>query len=128
MKTMPVKDSRSLRVLFLGDVVGRPGRQAIERVLRTLKQGWSLDLVIANGENSAGGAGIDAGTAHDLKKAGVDLITLGDTRSSAKELLSSLRRILIGVSGPATIQTRLLLERGGALGPLPMDLKFVLST
>lgn len=92
MRTMPVKNSGSLRVLFLGDVVGRPGREAIERMLRPLKQSWALDLVIANGENAAGGAGIDAGTAHDLKKFGVDLVTLGDHAFQRKGVIDFLEK------------------------------------
>jgi len=65
-------------VLYLGDVVGRPGREALTRHVRGLRQELSLDLVIVNGENAAGGAGIDAGTAHEIRNAGVDLVTLGD--------------------------------------------------
>ena len=68
----------NLRIVVLGDIVGRPGRQAIEKVVPTLKAKFHVDLVIANGENAAGGAGIDAGTALDIKKFGVDVITLGD--------------------------------------------------
>ena len=78
MTTTPAKHAQNLRVLVLGDVVGRPGRQAVERVVRPIKERLQVDLVIINGENSAGGAGIDAGTALDLKKSGADIITLGD--------------------------------------------------
>lgn len=78
MSSSDLPAKRGLRVLFLGDVVGRPGREAITRHVRGLRQELSLDLVIANGENAAGGAGIDAGTAHEIHNSGVDLITLGD--------------------------------------------------
>jgi len=66
------------RILFLGDIVGHPGRSAVCAQLAKLRQEWAVDLVIANGENAAGGAGIHAGIASDLLAAGVDAITLGD--------------------------------------------------
>jgi metallophosphoesterase (TIGR00282 family) len=74
----PAKDSNVLRVVFLGDVVGRPGRAALKEHLFNLKESTSTDLVLVNGENAAGGAGIDPGTAREIKAAGVDVITLGD--------------------------------------------------
>ncbi len=67
-----------VRVIFLGDVVGRPGRSVIKDRLAGFREKISADIVIANGENAAGGAGIDSATAIELKNAGVDLITLGD--------------------------------------------------
>ncbi|MEY4667479.1 MAG: hypothetical protein RL518_178 [Pseudomonadota bacterium] len=75
---IPNKSDTCLRVIVLGDVVGRPGRQALTRLLRPLKQRVSADLVVVNGENAAGGAGIDAGTALEIRSAGADIITLGD--------------------------------------------------
>jgi metallophosphoesterase (TIGR00282 family) len=75
---VPQKSETNLRVIVLGDVVGRPGRQALNRLLRPLKQRVSADLVVVNGENAAGGAGIDAGTAMEIRSAGVDVVTLGD--------------------------------------------------
>lgn len=67
-----------LKVLFLGDIVGKPGRSAIARRLQQIRQELGLHAVIANGENSAAGAGITAAIAIELKACGVDLITLGD--------------------------------------------------
>jgi hypothetical protein len=90
MSGIPAKKNSHLRVLVLGDVVGRPGRQAVERLVRPLKDRLKVDLVIINGENAAGGAGIDAGTALDLRKSGADVITLGDhafQRKGANEFL-----------------------------------------
>jgi metallophosphoesterase (TIGR00282 family) len=81
-----------VRVLVFGDVVGRPGREALTRLVRPLKQQLDADVIIANGENAAGGAGIDAGTAHDIRSAGVDIITLGDhafQRKGATEFLNA---------------------------------------
>jgi metallophosphoesterase (TIGR00282 family) len=76
--TYPRKPESCVRIIFLGDVVGRPGRIALKEFLMPLKDRSEADLVIANGENAAGGAGIDPGTAREIKSAGVDVITLGD--------------------------------------------------
>lgn len=74
----PAKNREHFRVIFLGDVVGKPGRAALRDQLNALKKNVGADLVLANGENAAGGAGIDPGTAREIKAAGVDVITLGD--------------------------------------------------
>lgn len=66
------------KVLFLGDIVGRPGRTGVVDYLASLKKELDADLVIANGENSAGGAGITGKIVNELTQAGVDGITLGD--------------------------------------------------
>jgi 2',3'-cyclic-nucleotide 2'-phosphodiesterase len=65
-------------ILVIGDVIGKPGRQAIRSILSELKKQYQIDLVIANGENSAGGIGITPDTAEDLLRAGVDIITSGN--------------------------------------------------
>jgi 2',3'-cyclic-nucleotide 2'-phosphodiesterase len=67
-----------VRILVLGDVVGRPGRTFLKSHLDDIRKHLSADLVFANGENAAGGAGITAKTAEEIRKAGVDAITLGD--------------------------------------------------
>jgi len=67
-----------VRLLFIGDIVGEPGRRAIRLLVPRLRREWELDWVIANGENAAGGAGITAGTASELLANGVDVLTLGD--------------------------------------------------
>jgi len=66
------------RILFLGDIVGRAGRQAVQTHLPEIRERENLDLVIVNGENSAGGSGITSVIANELHSAGVDAITLGD--------------------------------------------------
>jgi 2',3'-cyclic-nucleotide 2'-phosphodiesterase len=76
----------SVNLLFVGDVVGEPGRHALRQLLPKLRESLRLDLVIANGENSAGGAGITVNTAHELLNAGVDIITSGDHLWDQKEV------------------------------------------
>jgi 2',3'-cyclic-nucleotide 2'-phosphodiesterase len=67
-----------IRVLFIGDIVGKPGRQGLERAMPELRERHSPDLVIANGENVAGGLGITEKTAASLFETGVDVITTGN--------------------------------------------------
>lgn len=67
-----------LRLLFVGDIVGRPGREMLMERLPRLRTELKIDAVIANGENAAAGAGINAGIAKGLLQSGVDAITLGD--------------------------------------------------
>ncbi len=66
------------KVLFLGDVVGRPGRRILKEKLAALRQRLGCDLAIANGENAAGGAGITGKIALELHRTGLDALTLGD--------------------------------------------------
>lgn len=67
-----------LKLLFVGDIVGRPGRDIVNERLARLRKELSLDFVIANAENAAAGAGITGAIARSLLDAGVDAITLGD--------------------------------------------------
>ena len=67
-----------MRIAFFGDVVGRPGRRAVAIVLRRIRREEAIDFVVANGENAAGGKGIDVGSAEELQDAGVDVITTGN--------------------------------------------------
>jgi metallophosphoesterase (TIGR00282 family) len=67
-----------MRVLFLGDVVGSPGRRGLREAMPGLREEHSPDLVVVNGENSAGGMGITERTANDLFGAGADVITTGN--------------------------------------------------
>jgi metallophosphoesterase (TIGR00282 family) len=67
-----------VRILFIGDVVGRPGRDAVERRLRDLRAEREIDLCIVNGENAADGIGITPRLAEQLLAAGADAITLGN--------------------------------------------------
>jgi metallophosphoesterase (TIGR00282 family) len=77
-----------LTVLFLGDVVGEPGRTAVIARLPELKSKHALDFIIVNGENAAGGRGITGKITIDLLRAGVSVITTGDHIWDQKEILS----------------------------------------
>ena len=77
-----------LTVLFLGDIVGQPGRAAVIARLPDLKAKYALDFVIVNGENAAGGRGITGKITIDLLRAGVSVITSGDHIWDQKEILS----------------------------------------
>lgn len=67
-----------MRILIVGDVVGRTGRRAFERYTRELKRGRDIDLVIVNGENSAGGRGISRKSLDELYRGGADIVTSGN--------------------------------------------------
>jgi len=82
---MPVK------ILFIGDIVGRPGRQAVSRELHRLVDRYLVDLVVANGENAAGGFGITEETANDLYKCGIHVLTSGNHVWDKKESLDFIR-------------------------------------
>lgn len=76
-----------MRILFLGDVVGRPGRRAICERLRSLRESWVLDFVVVNAENATNGAGLSPDHAKNLLDAGADCLTLGDHAFDKRDLL-----------------------------------------
>lgn len=80
-----------MKLLFIGDIVGEPGRRAVRTLVPILKAKHSLDLVIANGENSAGGSGITSAIAAELYDSGVHIITTGDHLWDQKEVINLLR-------------------------------------
>jgi metallophosphoesterase (TIGR00282 family) len=77
-----------MRILFIGDIIGRPGRDVLSAELPALKRDLKLDFVIANGENAAGGFGITRNIANDFFSLGVDVITTGNHWADQKEILS----------------------------------------
>ena len=77
-----------MRVLLVGDVVGRPGRRAVARVVPQVVRELEVDLVVANGENAAGGFGLTPQTAQELFAAGVHVLTTGNHVWDRKELLA----------------------------------------
>jgi 2',3'-cyclic-nucleotide 2'-phosphodiesterase len=76
-----------MKLLFIGDIVGRPGRDLVRRYARALAAFHDADLVIANGENAAGGAGITRENTYEILKAGVDVITTGNHVWDKRETL-----------------------------------------
>jgi 2',3'-cyclic-nucleotide 2'-phosphodiesterase len=81
-----------MRILFVGDIVGRSGRAAVVERLPKLVRDWKLDLVVANGENAAGGFGITEAIYRELIEAGVDAVTLGNHAWDQKEALVFIER------------------------------------
>ncbi len=76
-----------MKILFLGDVMGRAGRAAVAETLPGLRTEWKLDFVIVNGENATAGAGLSPEHADALFGAGADCVTLGDHAFDAKAML-----------------------------------------
>ena len=93
-----------LTVLFLGDIVGQPGRDAVIACLPKLKEQHGIDFVIVNGENAAGGRGITGKITIDLLRAGVSVVTTGDHAWDQKDILGFIDtepRLLRPVNYPA---------------------------
>jgi len=76
-----------LRILMIGDVIGKPGRETVRALLPDLTRERSIDFVICNGENTAGGFGITADTASELLESGVDVLTSGNHIWDKKEIV-----------------------------------------
>jgi 2',3'-cyclic-nucleotide 2'-phosphodiesterase len=81
-----------MRILFLGDVVGRSGRAAIAERLPHLRLAWGLDFVVVNGENASQGAGLTAEHAKVILQAGADCVTLGDHAFDQKDMLQFIEQ------------------------------------
>jgi 2',3'-cyclic-nucleotide 2'-phosphodiesterase len=93
-----------VKLLFVGDIVGQPGRRAVNALVPQLRVQHRLNLVVANGENAAGGSGITPSTAQEIFSAGVDIMTSGDHLWDQKEvmgLLESERRFVRPLNYPA---------------------------
>lgn len=98
-----------VKLLFIGDIVGQPGRAAVTALLPLLISRHSIDFVVANGENSAGGSGITPKTAEEIFSAGVDVITSGDhlwDQKEVMELLANEKRFLRPMNYPAEVPGR----------------------
>jgi len=79
-----------MRILYLGDIVGRTGRKGVVEHVARLRADWKLDFVIVNGENASAGAGLSAGNADQLLAAGVDCLTLGDHAFDQRDMLAHI--------------------------------------
>lgn len=80
-----------MRLLFLGDVMGRSGRAAVAEMLPRLRADWRLDFVVVNGENATSGHGLSAAHAKGLLEAGADVITLGDHAFDQKDMMQAIQ-------------------------------------
>jgi metallophosphoesterase (TIGR00282 family) len=102
-----------VKILFIGDIVGEPGRKAVKALLPALRGKLAVDFVVANGENSAGGSGITPKTAEEIFSAGVDAMTSGDHLWDQKEVMTLLmdeKRFLRPMNYPPDVP-----GRGGAI-------------
>ncbi len=93
-----------MKILFIGDVVGSPGREAVVKLLPGLVNEFGLDFVIVNAENAAGGSGITPRVAEELFSCGVDVLTSGDhiwKKKDVFEIINSDERILRPANFPA---------------------------
>ena len=75
-----------MKIIFLGDIVGSPGREAVKMLLPGLKKEYGLDFAIANAENASGGSGITLQVAEELFASGLDVLTSGDHIWKKKEI------------------------------------------
>lgn len=106
------------KLLFLGDIVGRPGRNFLLQKLPELRERLAVDFIVANGENAAGGAGITGKIASELLSAGVDAITLGDHVWDQKNFENEIDALPM-VCRPANLpaknpgRSHLVIERDG---------------
>jgi metallophosphoesterase (TIGR00282 family) len=93
-----------MKLLFIGDIVGSPGREAVKALLPGLEKEFGLDFVIANAENAAGGSGITAKVADELFKSSVDVLTSGDhiwKKREIFEIINADPRILRPANFPS---------------------------
>jgi len=79
-----------MKILAIGDIIGKPGRRAVKEILPALKLGLGVDFVIANGENAAGGKGLTPDTADELFSYGIDVITSGNHIFAQSDIIPML--------------------------------------
>jgi metallophosphoesterase (TIGR00282 family) len=95
-----------MRILFIGDIVGKPGRRAIHGILQQVISAYGIEFAIANGENAAGGMGITPAIAIEILDQGVDVLTTGNHVWAKKEIIPFLNeesRILRPANYPAQV-------------------------
>ena len=124
-----------MKILFIGDIVGSPGRKAIQALLPKLKKKYSIDISIANGENAAGGSGITPALAEELFGFGLDILTSGDHIWKKKEILEILdqdQRILRPANYPAGSPGRgygiIETKKGKKIGVINLEGRVFMST
>jgi len=95
-----------MKILFIGDIVGSPGRAAVKEILPRIQKEYALDFVVANAENAAGGSGITAKVAEELFSYGIDTLTSGDhiwKKREIFEIINQESRILRPLNFPAGV-------------------------
>jgi len=101
-----------IKVLFIGDVCGQPGRKTVAKLLPNIKKQNKIDLVIANAENSAGGRGVTKKSMNELMNSGVDFFTSGDHIWRLKEFYEELRNPNTPIIRPANFPDDIALGKG----------------
>jgi hypothetical protein len=107
-----------LRILAIGDIIGKPGRNAVRKILPGLHREYNVHLVIGNGENCAGGVGITPDTAQELFDAGINVITTGNHIWAKREIIPYLDgniSLLRPLNYPPTNPGRGYLSKKGVL-------------
>lgn len=102
-RRIPAARVGRVKLLFIGDIVGKPGRAAVRGLVPTLRERYGLDMVIANGENAVSGSGINPDKAAEIFDGGVDIITCGDhlwDQRDVMELLDSEPRFVRPINYP----------------------------
>jgi len=114
-----------MNILFIGDIVGKPGRQIVKALLPKIVEEYKIELVIANGENSAGGFGITEKIGQEIFSFGVDIITTGNHVWDKKEAIPYIAkepRVLRPLNYPANVpgtgSTVIRTKRGNLVGVL----------
>lgn len=123
MKNCEMKNEKYLKVLFIGDIVGKPGRRATSQFLAEHKKADSIDLVIANGENLAGGHGMTFDTYNEMIEAGVDYFTSGNHIWDKAEFTPYLKDHSVKVLRPANYD-----DKTPGLGFINIEVKDVKIT
>jgi metallophosphoesterase (TIGR00282 family) len=98
-----------MRIMFVGDVVGRPGRQICSQLIPKLRTQYGVDLVLANGENAAGGFGITPRVLEELLSSGIDIVTSGNhiwDRKEIYEVMDKEERLLRPLNYPPGVPGR----------------------
>ncbi len=92
-----------MEVLFIGDIVGRPGRRCLKKIIPDIKQSYSIDFIIVNGENLAGGLGLTKETVEEILSVDIDVITSGNhiwAKKEGKEVLMTYNNVLRPLNYP----------------------------
>lgn len=97
---------RSIRLMFLGDINGAPGRAALERHMATLRERWKPDVIIANGENARNGSGLTPELYRGFRALGIDALTLGDHVYRDPKIVSLLEKPDEPIARPANLSHR----------------------